>query len=142
MIRMLNNTPWLRALAAKMNASEVYEKTTIAVALADALESLLQDGKITEEEGTKVFEEFKHSLTVLFEENLHPEAPTATIEGSVERYNNYMDRWSIVLRECKIELGGYTMPCPIMDLQLAETISRAKNTKKKSMARKRKAAAE
>ena len=99
---------------------KVYQHTTIGIALADVLESLLHEGKITEDEGTKIFEEFNHSVEFILQKGVHPDAPTATLRAHVEHYNNYIDRWNLVIQDCEVVLGGYTMPCPAVELRLVE----------------------
>lgn len=99
---------------------KVYQHTTIGIALADVLESLLLEGKITEEEGTRVFEEFNQSVKYILQKGVHPDAPTATLRANVDNYNNYIDRWNLLVQDCELVLGGYTMPCPAVELRLVE----------------------
>ena len=103
----------------------VYRECTLGLSLADALESLLEDGDITEELGDEVFKEFDRTImSVMSDKSLVPRSGigtcNATLKGNIVRSNKCMDDWKMIIKPANVGVDGKVYKLPRIKASLSK----------------------
>ncbi|KAK9463785.1 transcription initiation factor IIA, gamma subunit-domain-containing protein [Lipomyces oligophaga] len=83
---------------------ELYRKSSIGVALTDALDELIKESKIQPQLATKILVTFDRSIT----EELNDKAKAArlTFKGHLDTYRFCDDVWTFIIKDMKFKMEG------------------------------------
>lgn len=86
---------------------EMYRPCHLGKALADVLEEMIQDGKIDESAGSKMFQLFDAEMHKMCQESTDPVLQTSIkIDAEMDNYHNYIDNWQFQLKNVRYEMDG------------------------------------
>merc|ERR1712014_278508 len=94
-------SPYRRGMSTGSNYYELYRKSSIGIALMDALDELIQSGLITPQLAIKILQQVDKSASTTFSSNLKTKCTT---KGSLKIYRLCDEVWTFVLKDATFKM--------------------------------------